>query len=36
VTAEVSGVWRRMPVKWTHKYGNTCEMRRATGVLFEF
>ncbi|MFF5082740.1 SSI family serine proteinase inhibitor [Actinoplanes sp. NPDC000266] len=36
VTAEVTGVWRRMPVKWTHKFGNTCEMRRATGVLFEF
>ncbi|MEV4350714.1 SSI family serine proteinase inhibitor [Actinoplanes sp. NPDC049596] len=36
VTAEVSGVWRRMPVKWTHKFGNMCELRRATGVLFEF
>jgi hypothetical protein len=36
VTAQISGVWRGARVKWSHKYGNTCEMTRATGVLFEF
>jgi hypothetical protein len=36
VTAEITGTWRGAPVKWTHKYGNGCEMTRATGVLFKF
>lgn len=36
VTARITGVWRGEPVKWVHKYGNTCEMKRATGVLFKF
>ena len=36
ITAEITGVWRGAPVKWTHHYGNRCEMTRATGVLFKF
>ena len=36
VTAELKGVWRGEPVTWRHTYGNTCEMNRATGVLFQF
>jgi hypothetical protein len=36
VTAELKGVWRGRPVAWRHTYGNTCEMNRATGVLFQF
>lgn len=36
VTAEITGVWRGAPITWTHKYGNSCEMTRATGVLFKF
>ncbi|HET6483945.1 MAG TPA: SSI family serine proteinase inhibitor [Actinoplanes sp.] len=36
VTAELSGAWHGRPVRWTHRFGNTCEMRRATGVLFRF
>jgi hypothetical protein len=36
VTAQIAGSWRGKPVKWSHRYGNTCEMRRATGVLFKF
>lgn len=36
VTAQLSGVWRGRSVKWAHTYGNSCEMNRATGVLFDF
>ncbi|BBH66928.1 hypothetical protein ACTI_36130 [Actinoplanes sp. OR16] len=36
VTAELKGVWKGEDVLWRHTYGNTCEMNRATGVLFEF
>ncbi|BCY06604.1 SSI family serine proteinase inhibitor [Actinoplanes sp. L3-i22] len=36
VTARLSGVWRGRTVKWAHTYGNSCEMNRATGVLFDF
>lgn len=36
VTAGVEGDWRGKPVEWRHTYGNTCEMRRALGVLFAF
>lgn len=36
ITAEITGVWRGAPVRWTHTYGNKCEMLRATGVLFQF
>jgi hypothetical protein len=36
VTAEITGTWRGATVKWSHSYGNDCEMKRATGVLFKF
>ncbi|GID32059.1 SSI family serine proteinase inhibitor [Paractinoplanes brasiliensis] len=36
VTAELTGTWQGREVSWKHRYGNTCEMRRATGVLFRF
>jgi hypothetical protein len=36
ITAQLSGVWRGRTVKWAHTYGNSCEMNRATGVLFDF
>jgi hypothetical protein len=36
VTAQITGTWRGGRVKWSHRYGNTCEMTRATGVLFKF
>jgi hypothetical protein len=36
VTAQLAGTWRGRAVSWSHRYGNTCEMIRATGVLFEF
>ncbi|MBL7256557.1 SSI family serine proteinase inhibitor [Paractinoplanes lichenicola] len=36
VTATLSGTWQGREVSWQHRFGNTCEMRRATGVLFRF
>jgi hypothetical protein len=36
VTAQITGTWRGGRVKWSHRYGNSCEMTRATGVLFKF
>jgi len=36
VTAKIAGTWRGSKVKWQHQYGNSCEMTRATGVLFKF
>ncbi len=36
VTAEITGTWRGTPVNWKQRYGNVCEMRRATGALFQF
>ncbi|GAA2907376.1 hypothetical protein Acy02nite_11770 [Actinoplanes cyaneus] len=36
VTAQLSGMWRGRSVTWAHTYGNSCEMNRATGVLFDF
>lgn len=36
VTAELTGTWEGREVNWKHRFGNTCEMRRATGVLFRF
>lgn len=36
VTAQLRGTWRGRSVTWTHTYGNSCEMNRATGVLFDF
>lgn len=36
ITAEVTGDWHGTAVTWRHRYGNSCEMRRALGVLFAF
>ena len=36
VTAQITGRWRGMTLNWTRQYGNSCEMRRSTGVLFAF
>jgi len=36
VTARIAGTWRGARVTWSHQYGNSCEMTRATGVLFKF
>lgn len=36
VTARLTGTWRGTRVRWSHRYGNSCEMTRATGVLFKF
>ncbi|WP_433794205.1 SSI family serine proteinase inhibitor [Actinoplanes sp. CA-252034] len=36
VTASVKGTWRGKAVKWRQTFGNSCEMTRATGVLFDF
>jgi subtilisin inhibitor-like len=36
VTAQITGTWHGGRLKWSHQYGNSCEMTRATGVLFKF
>ncbi|MDI6097930.1 SSI family serine proteinase inhibitor [Actinoplanes sp. NEAU-A12] len=36
VTARLKGTWRGKTMKWQQTYGNSCEMARATGVLFDF
>ena len=36
ITAHVTGVWRGVRVRWSRRFGNACEMTRATGVLFDF
>ena len=36
VTARLKGTWRGKTVKWQQTFGNSCEMSRATGVLFDF
>ncbi|MEV0898042.1 SSI family serine proteinase inhibitor [Actinoplanes sp. NPDC049802] len=36
VTARLKGTWRGRSVTWERTYGNSCEMARATGVLFRF
>jgi hypothetical protein len=36
VLAEMSGTWRGKSIDWRHSFGNSCEMQRATGVLFTF
>ncbi|MCY1138662.1 SSI family serine proteinase inhibitor [Actinoplanes sp. Pm04-4] len=36
VTATMTGTWQGRQVSWTHRFGNTCDMRRATGDLFRF
>jgi hypothetical protein len=36
ITAQITGKWRGKKIAWSKTYGNTCEMTRATGVLFRF
>jgi subtilisin inhibitor-like len=36
VLAEVRGDWHGTTVAWQHRYGNSCEMRRALGALIAF
>jgi len=36
ITAQVTGNWHGTRVDWRHEYGNSCEMRRALGVLVRF
>lgn len=36
VTATLTGTWHGESADWKHTYGNLCELRRATGVLFDF
>jgi lipoprotein-anchoring transpeptidase ErfK/SrfK len=36
ITAQISGTWEGTKISWSKKYGNVCEMNRATGVLFRF
>jgi hypothetical protein len=36
VTAKIDGQWRGTAITWSHKFGNICELRRATGDLFGF
>jgi hypothetical protein len=36
ITAQITGRWRGKKINWSETYGNTCEMTRATGVLFRF
>lgn len=36
ITAEITGTWRGRQIDWKQRYGNKCEMIRATGALFTF
>jgi hypothetical protein len=36
ITAEITGKWHGTEINWQRTYGNSCEMRRALGVLFAF
>jgi hypothetical protein len=36
ITAQVKGSWQGRKVNWSHKFGNTCDMHRTTGVLTAF
>jgi hypothetical protein len=36
ITAAITGTWKGQSIRWSQTYGNTCEMSRATGVLFRF
>jgi hypothetical protein len=35
VTATIKGTWRGETVDWTQRYGNTCQMVSAKGVVLE-
>jgi hypothetical protein len=36
ITAGITGTWKGKKITWTKQFGNSCEMTRATGVLFKF
>jgi hypothetical protein len=36
ITAQVKGTWQGRKVNWSHKFGNSCDMHRTTGVLTAF
>jgi hypothetical protein len=36
VTATATGTWKGKKVSWSRTFGNTCELTRATGVVFRF
>jgi hypothetical protein len=36
ITAQITGKWHGKKISWSKTYGNTCEMTRATGMLFRF
>ena len=36
VTVTANGRWKGKPLKFTHTYGNACELHAATGAVFAF
>jgi hypothetical protein len=36
ITAQITGKWKGKKVNWSRKFGNTCDLARTTGVLFQF
>lgn len=36
ITAQVKGTWKGAKVNWSKRYGNRCELARATGAVFSF
>jgi hypothetical protein len=36
ITAEVEGIWKGRAVRWSKTFPNSCDLTRATGVLFAF
>jgi hypothetical protein len=36
VTAEIEGTWKGKAVRWSKTFPNSCDLTRATGVVFAF
>jgi hypothetical protein len=36
ITAQIKGTWKGKPLSWSQKFPNTCDLGRATGVIFAF
>ena len=36
VTAQIRGTWQGRKVNWSHRFGNSCDMHRTTGVITAF
>jgi hypothetical protein len=36
ITAEIEGTWKGRAVRWSKTFPNSCDLTRATGVLFAF